>query len=72
MLNAFDAPAARVPPTRVARVVINPGTPLEAKKRAGKVVTSKSSTTRSFINATYGEIRDFLASLVTPVPYSRY
>ena len=30
------------------------GNPFEARNRAGTVVTNKSSTTRSFISATYG------------------
>jgi hypothetical protein len=51
MLNAFDAPAARVPPISVVAVILKEGTPRTAKKSAGSVVTSKSSTTRNFISA---------------------
>jgi hypothetical protein len=60
MLNAFEAPAARVPPIKVAIVRPRGGTPFAARNRAGKVVTSKSSTTRNFISAIYGEILELL------------
>ena len=51
ILNAFEAPAARVPPIKVA--IVNPrgGTPFAARNSAGNVVTNNSSTTRNFIRA---------------------
>ena len=61
MLNAFAAPAAKVPPINVANVIPSGGMPLAARNSAGKVVTSNSSTTRSFMSAIYAEItrRDY-------------
>ena len=51
ILNAFAAPAASVPPIKVARVISRAGMPSAARKSAGSVVTNKSSTTLNFINA---------------------
>ncbi len=56
MLNAFAAPAAKVPPIKEAIVGINGGHPPAAKKRAGTVVIINSSTTRSFISSIYARI----------------
>ena len=64
ILKAFAAPAASVPPTKVASETPSGGTPPAARKRAGRVVTSKSSTTRNFIRAIYG------AALFTRSPYN--
>jgi fructose-specific phosphotransferase system IIC component len=55
-LKAFAAPAANVPPIKVAIETTIGGVPWAAKNSDGRVVTNKSSTTRNFINAIYGAI----------------
>jgi hypothetical protein len=50
ILNALAPPAANVPPTKHQTVTAKSGTPSLAKNRAGRVVTSRSSTTRNFIS----------------------
>jgi hypothetical protein len=54
MLNAFAAPAAKVPPIKEAIVGINGGQPSAARNNAGTVVIINNSTTRSFIKSMYG------------------
>jgi len=51
MLKAFALPAAKVPPRIVAIDSPTEGMPFWARTRAGKVVTSKSSTTRNFMRS---------------------
>jgi hypothetical protein len=51
ILRVFAAPAAKVPPIKVAIVIFKFGRPLLARKSAGTVVTNKSSTTRNFMSA---------------------
>ena len=51
ILNALALPAAKVPPTRVARTSVASGIPCCAKIIAGIVEINKSSTTRNFIRA---------------------
>ena len=53
ILNAFDAPAASVPPISVAATKPKLGNPFSAKTIAGRVVIIKSSTTRNFIRSIY-------------------
>jgi hypothetical protein len=50
-LRVFALPAARVPPTRVATVVTQPGSPPAARTIVGTVVTSRSSMMRGFVSA---------------------
>ena len=52
MLKALEAPAARVPPMRVAATKPKDGSPFSAKTMAGSVVMIRSSTTRSFMRST--------------------
>jgi hypothetical protein len=71
MLNAFALPAARVPATIVAKAKPNSGNPFVAKTIAGKVETSKSSTTLNFIRSRYPRIalltrQDYPAFRSTP------
>ena len=56
LLRSPDADISVHLTARVAKVIVKSGTPFAAKKSAGRVVTSKSSTTRNFISAKYGEI----------------
>ena len=67
MLNALALPAARVPAKIVAKANPNPGKPFAAKTIAGKVETSKSSTTRNFIRSRYPRI-----ALLTRQDYSAF
>ena len=53
MLMAFAPPAARVPPTSVSSTRRVDGHPRCASTMVGTVVMSNSSTTRSFMSATY-------------------
>ncbi len=46
-------PAAMAPPKRVASTKEIDGNPRSAKIMVGNVVTSRSSTTRGFVSATY-------------------
>ena len=49
ILNALAPPAANVPPSKLQKVTETLGIPSLAINNAGTVVTSNSSTTRSFI-----------------------
>ena len=49
ILNALAPPAANVPPSKLQKVTEMLGIPSLAINKAGTVVTSNSSTTRSFI-----------------------
>ncbi len=51
-VNAFALPAESVPPMRVAITSHGSGRPPSASTMTGAVVTSSSSTTRSFMRAT--------------------
>ena len=50
-LSAFAAPAASVPPTRVATTRADDGQPPAASIITGTVVTSRSSMMRGFVSA---------------------
>jgi hypothetical protein len=53
MLKAFALPAAKVPAKIVAATNPKSGKPFAAKTMAGRVETSKSSTTLNFIRSRY-------------------
>src|SRR4051812_24455508 len=57
MLVALAPAAARVPPTRVARISHAGGMPRSATTMAGTVVTRSSSMIRGLVRATYAAIR---------------
>ena len=52
ILKALDAPAANVPPIKVAATNPNEGRPFSARTMAGRVVMMSSSTTRNFMRST--------------------
>ena len=56
MLKAFALPAANVPAKIVAIAKPKSGNPFAAKTIAGRVETSSSSTTLSFIRSRYPRI----------------
>ena len=50
-LKELALAAAKVPPTKVITVMESEGQPIEARKRVGTVVTSRSSMMRGLVSA---------------------